>query len=173
MTLLSSRFELFDIDDVERFASRIVERSRLELSYHDREDLLASLIFECWRCANDYDPSRAAFSTFATYKLRAAVVTWLRTSNERCGRTGFVGGRTIWKYKNKPDHVRPQRILISFDDDARLVDTLAGGTAIARQIGTRLLEGYTPGEIGKELGISRCSVSSLVDELRSEIERLS
>jgi hypothetical protein len=128
VALLSSRLELLDIRDVEQFAGRIVERSGLELSHHDREDLLASLVVECWSCATDYDESRAKFSTFATYRLRAAVVAWLRTSNERCGRTGFVGGRTIWKFKDKPDHIRPQRVLVSFDDDdARLAETLAEG----------------------------------------------
>ena len=125
VALLSSRLELLDIRDVEQFAGRILERSGLELSYHDREDLLASLVVECWSCAGDYDESRASFSTFATIRLRAAVVAWLRTSNERCGRTGFVGGRTVWKFR---DHTyeRPRRDLISFDDsDARLAETLA------------------------------------------------
>jgi DNA-binding CsgD family transcriptional regulator len=46
------------------------------------------------------------------------------------------------------------------------------GQAILRQVGTRLSEGYTPGEIGRELGISKSSVLGLVDELRTELERL-
>jgi len=97
-------------------------------TWSDREDLLASLVFECWRCADDYDPDRAAFSTLATYKHRAAVVTWLRTSNERCGRTGFVGGRTRWVFGDGRVHERPQRVLVSFDDaDARLGETLTEG----------------------------------------------
>ena len=45
------------------------------------------------------------------------------------------------------------------------------GTAIARQIGTRLLEGYTPREIASELGTSTRWVSSRLDELRAELER--
>jgi DNA-binding CsgD family transcriptional regulator len=47
------------------------------------------------------------------------------------------------------------------------------GQAILRQVGTRLSEGYTPGEIGRELGISRRLVLALVDELRTETIRLS
>jgi hypothetical protein len=47
------------------------------------------------------------------------------------------------------------------------------GQAILRQVGTRLSEGYTPGEIGHELGISRRLVLGLVDELRTELERIS
>ena len=130
MALLSSRLELRDIRDVEQFAGRILDRSGLEFNWSDREDLLASLIFECWRCAGDYDASRAAFSTFATYRLRSAVTAWLRSSNERCGRTGFVGGRTVWKFSDGRVHKRPQRVFVSFDDpDARdrLVDTFAEG----------------------------------------------
>src|SRR6266566_5199099 len=100
VALLSSRLELRDIRDVEQFAGRILERSGLELSWSDREDLLEALIVCAWECSvsGDYDPSRGAFSTFATYRLRSAVTAWLRTSNERCGRTGFVGGRTVWKF---------------------------------------------------------------------------
>jgi hypothetical protein len=45
--------------------------------------------------------------------------------------------------------------------------------AIARQIGTRLLDGYTPREIAKELGTSTVSVSALVDELRRELDQSS
>jgi hypothetical protein len=116
VALLSSRLELRDIRDVEQFAGRIVERSGLELSYHDREDLLASLIVECWRCAGDYDASRASFSTFATIRLRSAVTAWLRTSNERCGRTGFVGGRTVWRFGDGRVHERPRREFVSLDE---------------------------------------------------------
>jgi DNA-directed RNA polymerase specialized sigma24 family protein len=129
VALLSSRLELRDIRDVEQFAGRIVERSGLELSYHDREDLLESLIVECWACADKYDPARGAFSTFATYKLRAAVVAWLRTSQERTGRTGFVGGRTTWKFRDRI-HQRPQRVLVSLDgaERDRLVEALTAGS---------------------------------------------
>jgi hypothetical protein len=92
LALLSSRFELYDIRDVEAFAISIIDRSELRLSHHDREDLLDSLIVACWKCSLDYDPARACFSTFATYKVRAELVAWLRTSNERTGRTGFRAG---------------------------------------------------------------------------------
>ena len=47
------------------------------------------------------------------------------------------------------------------------------GTAIARQIGTRVLDGYTPREIASELGTSTKWVSTRLDELRVELERLS
>jgi DNA-binding CsgD family transcriptional regulator len=46
------------------------------------------------------------------------------------------------------------------------------GTAIARQIGSRLLEGYSPREIGRQLGTTTRWVSNRLDELRDELERL-
>jgi len=128
VALLSSRLELLDIRDVEQFAGRILERSGLELSYHDREDLLASLVVECWSCATDYEESRASFSTFATIRLRSAVTAWLRSSQERTSRTGFVGGRTVWKFRDRI-HERPQRVFVSLDDSERdrLVDAFGTG----------------------------------------------
>ena len=130
MALLSSQLELRDIRDVERFAGRILERSGLALNYYDREDLLANLIVCAWECSvsGDYDPSKGAFSTFATYRLRSAVTAWLRSSQERTGRTGFVGGRTTWKFRDRV-HERPQRVLVSLDGSGRdrLVDAVAEG----------------------------------------------
>jgi len=130
VALLSSRLELRDIRDVERFAGRILERSGLALNYYDREDLLANLIVCAWECSvsGDYDPSKGAFSTFATYRLRSAVTAWLRSSQERTGRTGFVGGRTTWKFRDRV-HERPQRVLVSLDGSGRdrLVDAVAEG----------------------------------------------
>jgi hypothetical protein len=130
VALLPSRLELRDISDVEQFAGRILERSGLALNYYDREDLLDSLIVCAWECSvsGDYDPSKGAFSTFATYRLRSAVTAWLRSSQERTGRTGFVGGRTTWKFRDRV-HERPQRVLVSLDgaERDRLVDTLAEG----------------------------------------------
>jgi hypothetical protein len=118
VALLGSRFELFDIVDVERFAGRIVERSGLELSWSDREDLLASLVAYAWELSvgGNYDASRASFSTYATIRLRSAITAWLRTSNERCGRTGFVGGRTVWRFGDGRVHERPRREFVSLDE---------------------------------------------------------
>jgi hypothetical protein len=144
VTLLSSRLELRDIRDVEQFAGRIVERSGLALNYYDREDLLGSLIICAWECSvsGDYDPSKGAFSTFATYRLRSAVTAWLRSSQERTGRTGFVGGRTTWKFRDRV-HERPQRVLVSLDGSERdrLVDALAEGNGDRAAVGDSDLGG--------------------------------
>jgi DNA-directed RNA polymerase specialized sigma24 family protein len=128
VAILSGRLELHDVD-VESLALWVISRSGLELNWSDREDLLETLVVACWECSDDYDPGRGAFSTFATIKLRSAVTAWLRTSNERCGRTGFVGGRTIWRFGDGRVHERPQRVLVSFDgaDRDQLVNALSEG----------------------------------------------
>jgi hypothetical protein len=46
------------------------------------------------------------------------------------------------------------------------------GTAIAKQVGTRLSEGYSPREIACELQTSSSSVSLLLAELQAEVRRL-
>jgi DNA-binding CsgD family transcriptional regulator len=46
------------------------------------------------------------------------------------------------------------------------------GMAIARQIGTRLAEGYTPNEIARELQTSSSSILRLIAELQAELKRL-
>jgi hypothetical protein len=47
------------------------------------------------------------------------------------------------------------------------------GRAILRLVGIPTSNGFSPREIGREIGISGPSVSGLLDELRDELERLS
>jgi len=47
------------------------------------------------------------------------------------------------------------------------------GQAILRLVGIPTWAGWSAREIARELGITRRSVSSLLDELRDELERLS
>jgi hypothetical protein len=56
---------LHDVDDGERFAGAITNRSRLKLSYHDAEDLRQYLFTELWLLSTRYDPaaSSVSFST--------------------------------------------------------------------------------------------------------------
>jgi MarR family len=52
---------------------------------------------------------------------------------------------------------------------ARLAETLAERDSDREVDRDEAIGGCSPGEIGKELGISRYSVSSLVDELAEEL----
>jgi len=76
-----------DIADVEQFCNRIIHRSRLELSWHERDDLLAYLVETCWQLAEDFRPGGIKFSTYAGTTLPRRVIDWTRT---RYGRTRWT-----------------------------------------------------------------------------------
>jgi hypothetical protein len=68
--LLGRKWALHDVDDVEGFCASAIHRRGLELSHHDRQDLLAFLVSETWRLSGVYEPGgRVRFSTFATHHL--------------------------------------------------------------------------------------------------------
>ena len=115
MPVLSRPFALHDIRDSEAFAARIIQRSRLELSYYDHEDLLAYLVETAWELSLRYRRGNpdfpARFSVYATNILRRRVVDWQR---QRDGRTRwqFAGGRTY-------ERPRPQFQSLDADDGDR------------------------------------------------------
>jgi hypothetical protein len=115
--LLSSRFSLLGIADVEGFCGRIVERSGLRLSTTDREELHVYLIEECWLLSERYRPGRVAFSSFADTRLRLRVVDWQRQRF----------GRTRWTFSGR-EYERPRPQLVPLDDslDDRLGAALTG-----------------------------------------------
>lgn len=107
---------LHDVDDAVRFAGAIAARSRLELGYHDAEDLRQYLVTELWLLSTRYDPdtSSVSFSTFAGTTLRLRVTDWQRQRF----------GRTKWKFAGHT-YERPRPSLVPFD--ARLDDALSTG----------------------------------------------
>jgi hypothetical protein len=108
---------LHDVDDGEKFAGAIASRSRLELSYHDAEDLRQFLVAELWLLSLRYDPaaSSVSFSTWAGTTLRLRVTDWTRQRF----------GRTKWKWADGTSYERPRPSLVPFD--ARLDDALSSG----------------------------------------------
>jgi hypothetical protein len=107
---------LHDVDDGVRFAGAIANRSRLELSYHDAEDLRQYLVTELWLLSTRYDPavSSISFSTWAGTTLRLRVVDWQRQRF----------GRTKWSFAGRT-YERPRPNLVPLD--ARLDDALGAG----------------------------------------------
>ena len=154
---------LHDVDDAERFTRAIVTRSGLTLSFHDREDLGAYLVETCWELSLRYQAGGPSFSTYAGTILRRRAVDWVRQRD----------GRTIWKFKHRI-HERPRREFVSLDGPARggLVETLAERDGDREADRDEALGRYTPREIASELGTSTRWVSSRLDELRAELERL-
>jgi DNA-directed RNA polymerase specialized sigma24 family protein len=105
--LLSERWSLFDLDDVEGFCVRVVQSSKLRLQPHeDYEDLLAHCISVCWEVSLRYDASRGSFSTFAWRPTYFAAVNWLRKRK----------GRTVWKFSDGRIHECALPKLLSLDD---------------------------------------------------------
>lgn len=80
------RLQLLDVDDAFALAHGVVKRSGLELSWHDREDLVAFLVAAAWELSLGFDPAcrkggRTDFAGYATIALRRRVIDWQRQRN--------------------------------------------------------------------------------------------
>jgi Sigma-70 region 2 len=116
MPLLSRRFALFDVSDVEALCRKVLDSSNVPLCEY--EDTLVELIADCWVLSETYDPARTpSFSTFAYRRLRLRVVDAARRRY-----------RTRWVFRDSV-YERPAPQLLNFDVDdperGRLDDTLA------------------------------------------------
>ena len=101
--------QLHDVHDAEGFAAAIANRSRLNLSPDDREDLRQFLLISLWELSLRYErgdpryPSR--FGSYASGILQRRVVDWARSK----------WGRTTWQFKDHT-HERKRPELVSLDD---------------------------------------------------------
>jgi hypothetical protein len=119
--VLNSKLALHGIDDVEAFTAGIVQHSHFELSFHDRQELHAHLISECWRLSLVYRPGiiRGGFSLWAGTTLRKRLIDWERQRF----------GRTKWQFSDRT-YERPRTEIVSLDDPQRsqLVNALGTRT---------------------------------------------
>jgi hypothetical protein len=77
--IIAGPWALHNVEDVERFAARIVERKRLDwLQPHERTDLLTFLIETTWELSERYEPIGYEFSQWARPTLDKRVTDWLR-----------------------------------------------------------------------------------------------
>jgi len=88
--MLSAKFSLHSIADVEHFCSRSLStslaRSNMYLSPEQREEALAYLIAEAWWLAQRYDADRGiSFSTYCGTYLPGRFKNWLSTQIGRAG----------------------------------------------------------------------------------------
>ncbi len=102
--MLAQRLELHDIRDTEGFITSIVAAARLNLRYHDNEDLRAYLIEETWILSTRYQPGGLRFSTWARNTLQRRIIDWQRRTN---GDHRYPSGR-LPRPTPLPDHAPTQ-----------------------------------------------------------------
>jgi hypothetical protein len=123
VSLLGRRWQLEDIDDVERFCATLAGDVGANLSWHERDDLLAHLLTTTWELHTRWDRERSpSFCQYARYVLRLRIVDHVR--KER--------GRTRWSWSDHT-YTREQPTLVSLElpignspsgERVRLGDTL-------------------------------------------------
>ena len=103
--MLNGKLSLFEVEDVEALCSRVIEQSQLELSFHDREDLLAWLLATAWQISEDYEPSDPPrFAVHLKGLLRKRIIDWQRGKY-----------RTRWQFADRT-YERAQPILVPLED---------------------------------------------------------
>jgi DNA-directed RNA polymerase specialized sigma24 family protein len=112
----AAKLALHDVDDAFALCSRVVSLSGLSLRWHEREDLVAYLVSECWALSLRYEPGGIRFSTWATGTLRRRVVDWQRQRN----------GRTRWQFAGRV-YERERPDLVPLDDGGLDVAVGRGG----------------------------------------------
>ena len=91
--LLATRYELFDLPDVEALCARAARtwttKTEARLSPEDMESLVAYLIAAVWRMSLTYDPARSSsFKAIVIGRLSNRATDWFRKHR----------GRTRWQF---------------------------------------------------------------------------
>jgi len=117
--LAGTRLELHDIRDAAAVVSSVVRTSKLELRFHEREDLEQYLLGELWILSLRYEPGGISFSTWATTTLKLRTIDFFR--RER--------GRTRWQFGDGRVHERERPTFVSLEVEHgdRLDAALAAG----------------------------------------------
>lgn len=106
--MLSGNLSLHDIRDVEAFCAEII--GRFNLSHHEREDLLAYLVEECWILSRQHRPGPYSFASRASHILRRRVADLERQRF-----------RTRWVFADRV-YERPRPEFVPLDDRPELAD---------------------------------------------------
>jgi hypothetical protein len=112
VSLLGRTWGLHDVEDVEKFVSKVLDdalRARsAHLRPHEYEDALSYLLSEAWTLSERWEPSRSSvtFAGFAYRTLRLRVVDWYRSEF----------GRTKWQFAHRT-HDRERPAVLSLDAD--------------------------------------------------------
>jgi hypothetical protein len=111
VSLLGRTWGLHDVEDVEKFVSKVLDdalRARsAHLRPHEYEDALSYLLSEAWTLSEHWEPSRSSvtFAGFAYRVLRLRVVDWYRAEL----------GRTKWQFSGGRTHDRERPAVLSLD----------------------------------------------------------
>ena len=157
---------LHDIRDATAFVAAIAVKSPLRLEWHDDADLREYLLGELWILSTRYDATASSIS-FATWPATRS------GSGSSTGRGSASADRDgSFEVTSTNGHGPNSSALTTSSVSIFWSGLSPRSTAILRQVGTRLLEGYSEIEIGRELGTSSSSISQLLRELRAELVRL-
>lgn len=113
------KLPLHDVEDAFALVASVIERSGLELSVEDRDDLKQTLALEAWQLSLTYRPGPASFSTFISTRLRFRVVDWNR------GRRG----RTRWSFGSGRVFERTLPELVPLDTERAQLELALGTRA--------------------------------------------
>jgi hypothetical protein len=99
VSLLGRTWALHDLEDAERFVSKVLDDSLRKrgayLRSHEREDALSFLLATLWELSERWDPERApSFATYAYRTLRLRVVDFYR---QEYGRTRWQWSDTLYE----------------------------------------------------------------------------
>ena len=157
--------QLYDVRDAEAFVAAIANRSQLGVGPDDSEDLRQYLLTELWVLSTRYEPGGVNFSAWAIATLRLRVIDWQRQRF----------GRRRWKFSGAPTNGRESRPSVTTTSSLPIPwGQLSPRTeATLRQIGSRLVEGFSPKEIANEFGTSSSLVLARMAEAQAELCRLS
>src|SRR6266496_3773256 len=121
--MLHGKLALHDVEDVEALAAYVIQRSGVELSYHEHEELLSYLVEVTWELSLRYEEGiiRKGFSLWATTTLKRRVVEWQRRD----------GRRTRWQFADRT-YERELPRFVQADDDlpASLSDSDSGSDVL-------------------------------------------
>jgi hypothetical protein len=108
--LLTARYSLHDIDDVEALCARSARawatKTEARLSPEDMESLVAFLIAAVWTMSERYDPDRSSsFKAVVLGRLGNRSTDWFRQHR----------GRTRWRWSDGTTYERERPQLVSLD----------------------------------------------------------
>lgn len=180
-TLLASPLALYDVDDVEGYCYRVLERRlrrfQARLTADDREDALAFLISTAWELSKRYDPTIGTFSGYLSSLLDLRLADWFRRrfGDSRYGLEAreIPGSEDCTALAEEAEPLDVEALAVRLPAWADVSRLTPRSQWILREIVAPITErGASCEEIGVGYGKSRKWTERLLDELRRELAEL-